>query len=313
MKQSPASIPLGSYSPPSSRPRSPRCRVPPRLPPIPFVPTSPEYVGTPATPDRVRGVPAHAAQSVHGAQRDARDPRRRVADRRVHVGGPARALAAQLSKRSCATAARSPSTAAAAWSRSASVCPDPSCTCLTPTRWRAGHVLAAAAPGRAENLFQDFTGGGYFYLDTRPGGHLDDTRHIYVIAETRGRAGLQARPRLRPQQGAALERGDHLGAPDPARVAVVRGQDRRRRAARSTSSTGASTCVRLGARRRRRDRELVRQRRRTAASTSPPTASSTASRPGAAARRRSSGRSRIPTAASTSPARSTTAPAPRRR
>jgi hypothetical protein len=42
------------------------------------------------------------------------------------------------------------------------------------------------------NLFQDFTGGGYFYLDSRNRVVTSTTtRHIYVVAETAGRPGFK--------------------------------------------------------------------------------------------------------------------------
>ena len=50
------------------------------------------------------------------------------------------------------------------------------------------------------NLFQDFTGGGYFYLDNHDRVVTSTTtHHILVIAETGGGAGFHARPRLRPE------------------------------------------------------------------------------------------------------------------
>ena len=132
-----------------------------------------------------------------------------------------------------ATAARSRSTARAASFRSASACRDRSCTCSTPTRWprSATFSLPPRQSVPEQPVFQDFTGGGYFYLDNHDRVvTATTTRHIYVIAETPGRAGFHA-ARTTTTSAACCTSSEEITSalPDPARAAVVRGQDRRRR------------------------------------------------------------------------------------
>ena len=93
---------------------------------------------------------------------------------------------------------------------------------------------AAAAPARrGGNPFNDFAGGGYFYLDNRDRAVIPTTtRHLFVVAEAR--RPVRARARLRPERGRAAERQDHLGA---ARLDAAGSGSHRPRAwsARSTS------------------------------------------------------------------------------
>ena len=77
--------------------RGGRAVIPVPAVPIPSVPLPPPpaaYIGAPASahPDSRRS--PHAAEPAHVAQRDVEHPQRRLADQRVHMGWPARALAA---------------------------------------------------------------------------------------------------------------------------------------------------------------------------------------------------------------------------
>ena len=88
-----------------------------------------------------------------------------------------------------------------------SVCvgaPGPSSTCSTPPRWRRWRrSRSRRASTRRRNLFQDFTGGGYFYLDNQDRVvTATTTHHIYVIAETPGAPGFTLVRDYRPQPGA---------------------------------------------------------------------------------------------------------------
>jgi hypothetical protein len=69
------------------------------------------------------------------------------------------------------------------------------------------------------NLFQDYRGGGYFYLDDHDQVvTATTTHHIYVIAETPGAVpGFALQRDYDLSKGRDLERGDHVGAPGPER------------------------------------------------------------------------------------------------
>ena len=162
------------------------------------------------------------------------------------------------------------------------------------------------------DAFQDFTGGGYFFLDNQDRVVTSTTtKHILVIAENSGAPGFTLVHDYPLTSVLTSTEKITSALPDSsgllwfvARVDGVVGT--------LNLATGAIHSLHLGngavARSRTRSRPT-----RMAVSTSRRTASSTGSPPGPAAFRRSSGRSRIRTAASPSPARSTTAPAPRRR
>ena len=177
----------------------------------------------------------------------------------------------------------------------------------------ARDVLAAPAPERAEQPVPGLHRRRLLLpRQPRRGRHLDDDApHLRDRRDARRDAGFRAAPRLRPEQGPDLERGDHLGAPGPERVAVDRDQDRRRRPD-SEHAHRRDPLDEARRRRHRRDRELVchRPARRRLHRDQPQAVPLHA--PAATARRRSRGRSPIPTSASTRSARSTTAPGRRR-
>ena len=113
-------------------------------------------------------------------------------------------------------------------------------------------------PSDPTSVFQDFTGGGYFYLGAQDRVVTSTTtRHILVIADTGTGFTQVARPR--PQRRAHLLRTDHLGIARLPRPAVVRDQGRRSGGnAEPRDRRGSRQAP--GPRQRRGDRELVRRR-----------------------------------------------------
>ena len=87
-----------------------------------------------------------------------------------------------------------------------------SCSCSTPRRsprWRRSRCRRGCPGGG--NVFNDFAGGGYFYLDERDRAVIPTTtRHLYVVRQ--GRRGLRARARLRPVRRARAHRQDRVRA-----------------------------------------------------------------------------------------------------
>ena len=113
--------------------------------------------------------------------------------------------------------------------------------------------LPPRVPGGG-NVFNDFAGGGYFYLDERDRAVIPTTsRHLFVVAPER--LGLRAGARLRPHRRRRAGRQDRLRAAGLERAVLVRLLGGRRRDRRP----------RLGRRVRapagRADHELVRGRR----------------------------------------------------
>ena len=105
------------------------------------------------------------------------------------------------------------------------------------------------------NLFTDFAGGGYFYLDNRDRAVIPTTlRHVFVVRQTGGGTRLRDRARLRPLDRRAAGRQDHLGAAGLERAAVVRVDERRRRDRRPEDRRGPLAAA------GREDRQLVRGR-----------------------------------------------------
>ncbi len=63
------------------------------------------------------------------------------------------------------------------------------------------------------DVFSDFSGGGYFYLDHRDRAVIPTgTNHIRVVGQNRGRHRLRAPTRLRPHRRDGARRQDRLGA-----------------------------------------------------------------------------------------------------
>jgi hypothetical protein len=158
--------------------------------PIPSVPVSPTYSGAPAAPHRLAGVPrtpqnpfmaANGQSEIHDDawQTDA-----------YRWGGPLgrapRTLSSLLSH-DCGSITFDRR------GRVVSVCvglAGPELYMLDPKT--LGTLATFTLPPRQDvpkNLFQDFTGGGYFYLDARDRVvTATTTKHIYVIAERPGPA-----------------------------------------------------------------------------------------------------------------------------
>ena len=79
------------------------------------------------------------------------------------------------------------------------------------------------------NLFQDFTGGGYFYLDERDRAVIPTTtRHIFVVGETAA-PGFRIEHDYDVSGSARLGRQDHLGAARLVGAHLVRDHQGRRR------------------------------------------------------------------------------------
>jgi len=158
--------------------------------PIPFTPVSPAYVGAPATPHKIKGVrrvpqnrfmAANGRSEIHddGWQTDAytwSGPLGR---------GPVTLSSMLIPQRDCGSITFDRQ------GRVLSICigaSGPELYMFDPTTLAT--LATFSLPPRQSvpsNIFQDFTGGGYFYLDTH-----DDvvagttTKHIYVIGETAG-------------------------------------------------------------------------------------------------------------------------------
>ena len=86
----------------------------------------------------------------------------------------------------------------------------------------ASMPLPPRQPGHGGNPFQDFTGGGYFYLDERDRAVRPDDRPPPLRRRADARARLPHRARRRPQRPARVRRQDRLGAARLVRADVVR-------------------------------------------------------------------------------------------
>ncbi len=158
-----------------------------RRSPIPFYPPRPSSSAKPATPHPSRR-PATPQNPFMAAERTLRDPRRRVADRRLPWGGPLGRSPRTLSQsvgRDCGSITFDRR------GRVVSVCvgvTGPELYMFDPNT--LAELATFSLPPRQDvptNVFQDFTGGGYFYLDSHDRVVTSTTtRHIYVIAETAG-------------------------------------------------------------------------------------------------------------------------------
>ena len=156
-------------------------------------------------------------------------------------------------------------------------------------------------PGRrtraAPTAFQNFTGGGYFFLDRQDRiWSATKTSHLVVLAERDdGDAGSSRSPTTTSRR-AERRRAGHLGA---ARLRAAASGSSPRRAARSASSTrGRAGSASIAP--RRGDRELVRGRPGRA-STSSPTSACTGFSAARRPHRASTGRSPYRTPASQKP------------
>ncbi len=112
------------------------------------------------------------------------------------------------------------------------------------------------------NLFQDFTGGGYFYLDNQDRVvAATTTHHIYVIAETAGSPGLHARSTTIPLTS-VLSASEDITSALPDSNGLLWFVTKTDGVVGTVNlSTGArSTTIHLGNGADGRDRELVRHR-----------------------------------------------------
>jgi hypothetical protein len=159
------------------------------------------------------------------------------------------------------------------------------------------------------NLFQDFTGGGYFYLDNHDRVVTSTTtHHIYVIAETPSSPGFTLVHDY--DLTSVLSSGENLTSALPDSHGLLWFVTKSDGVVGTLDfATGTIHKVQLG------NGTAVEIENSFATDMNggvymPPTESCTGSAPAATGCPRSSGRSPIPTAASTSRARSTTAPVP---
>ncbi len=163
--------------------------------PIPFVPTTPAYRGHPAAPAPIRGiapVPQNPFMAANGASEIHNDAWQTDAYAGAGPLGrsPQTLSSALVPNRDCGSIAFDRA------GRLVSVCVGISGPQLFMFDPRTLATLATLAlPPRQDvpsNIFQDFTGGGYFYLDNQDRVVTSTTtRHIYVIAETAGGFALQ--------------------------------------------------------------------------------------------------------------------------
>ncbi|MEA2161130.1 MAG: hypothetical protein QOD66_3510 [Solirubrobacteraceae bacterium] len=163
--------------------------------PIPFVPTTPTYSGHPATPAPVHGVaptPRNPYMAANGGSEIHNDAWQ--TDAYTWAGplgrSPQTLSSALVPNRDCGSLAFDQH------GRVISVCvgiSGPQLYMFDPNTLAT--LATFSLPPRQDlpsNLFQDFTGGGYFYLDNQDRVVTSTTtRHIYVIAETPGGFTLQ--------------------------------------------------------------------------------------------------------------------------
>jgi hypothetical protein len=163
--------------------------------PIPFVPTTPTYTGHPATAKPVHGVapiPQNPFMAANG-QSEIHDDAWQT-DAYTSAGplgrSPQTLSSSLIPNRDCGSIAFD------RHGRVISVCvgiSGPELYMFDPNTLAT--LATFSLPPRQDlpsNLFQDFTGGGYFYLDNHDRVVTSTTtRHIYVIAETPGGFTLQ--------------------------------------------------------------------------------------------------------------------------
>ena len=136
-----------------------------------------------------QGPDDRAAEPVHGAQPVQQHPQRHLDDRRLPAQGSARASRRSRPRRRsrCGSAAASRSTAAAGSSPSARRCSPARRSgswIRTPWRRSARCDLPDAANPPGTKPYQNFTGGGYFFLDQKDRIWVPTkTDHIFVYNE----------------------------------------------------------------------------------------------------------------------------------
>ena len=227
-------------------------------------PSLPAYQGAPATAQKIKDPTIAPQNPFMAAEPELEHPQRHLDDRRLPAQGPARQLAGRDlgGEAADASAAAWRSTAPAGSSRSARRCsPVPRSGSWTRTRLATLGSLdlpdAANPPGTKP--YQNFTGGGYFFLDQKDRIWVPTkTDHISGLQRGRGRRHADARARLRPDLGARLrDRADQLGAARLHGPDLVRLQDERQ-----GRHAGPQDRRARGEEHGRGDRELVRGRRR---------------------------------------------------
>ena len=192
-----------SPPPPSPLPR-PRRRRRPIV--STGVPSLPAYDGAPATAHEVDHADDRRAEPVHGAEPELEHPQRHLDDRRLPAPRAARQLAGDpvRGRSSRRSAARSPSTAGGGSSpsarRSRSRRSRGSST-RTPWRRSPSTTLPDAPDPPGTHEYQNFSGGGYFFLDDEDRIWVPTkTNHIFVLGQTRRRQRPRAAARLRPHR-----------------------------------------------------------------------------------------------------------------
>lgn len=161
--------------------------------PIPSPPASPTYVGHPAKPKPIRGVPAtprNRFMAANGTAEIHNDAWQTDAYRWSGPLGRKPQTLSSLLSHDCGSITFD------THGRVVSVCVGISGPQLYMLDAKTLATLATFSlpprQGTPGNIFQDFTGGGYFYLDN----HnrvvtATTTKHIYVIAETPGKPGFK--------------------------------------------------------------------------------------------------------------------------
>ena len=213
---------------------SPLPRPPLRSPPLHRAPSLPDFQGSavkphPITPTRAPQNPFIARQPVQ------QHPQRHLDDRRLPAS-PGRSgsnLVATLRREGgLRCAARSPSTPAGGSSPSAPrPARRPQARIIDPDNLATidSFDLPQAPDPPGTQTYQNFTGGGYFFLDNKDRIWVPTkTDHIFVIGESAdGQTLAQAarlRPHRRPRRG---HRADHLGAARLLRPDLVRLEEER--------------------------------------------------------------------------------------
>ena len=174
--------------------------------PKPAGPAGPAaFIGKPATAKPIRGIPRTRPEPVHGAERQRAAPTTTRGRPTPTRAGPARPQARQTSNDFTGDCV---STSFDRKGRMVAVCVDPRSADAVHVRSRTRSTTLAKfdLPPRRRtpagiSPLKDTGGGAYFYMDNKDRiWNGTTTRHVQVISEKGD--GLQARPRLRPHQGA---------------------------------------------------------------------------------------------------------------
>ena len=181
-------------------------------PPIPQNPDAnvPAFVGSAATPDPTRGqdVPRHPFMAPNGRSNIHNDAYQTDSYRRAGPLGDRLAATSALFSRECASITFD------RHDRLVTVCvglDKPVLAMLDPDTLRVLAAMDLPRRNLGANPFQDFSGGGYFYLDHRDRAVISaGNRHILVVAETGGTVSPGFALRRDYDLSAAVPEGDAL-------------------------------------------------------------------------------------------------------